>query len=274
MSMTERHTIGQEVISTPIEKNTIRFVVKNLIGTRSVTAFCDEAGLSRGYVSRLLNDKLESKPTVRTLAKLAHTSDRNVDETFSVLLSICGYNVSEEERINEIRIAKREARVHELRRNDLEMEEYEDVNLKASAIGLLFSTLLTMGVLVRPMGVFDPDACIEFGIDGLCYERVIAVPAFCGNTSQEFIAERDALSRMMKSALERREQTPLYLILTDDRDVFDYMCDLIKKLRIVCAYVLKANKEGTKFIDQRFFSTDESRQEDVFMFVKEIRNQQ
>ena len=172
MGVTEGQTISQKVKSTPTKSSSVSLLVKELMGTKNVTMFCDEAGLSRGYVSRLLNGKLDSKPTVRTLAKIAYTSKDNVEDTFSVLLNTCGYNVSDEEKKSEIRIAKREARVQELRRKNIELEEYEDVELKASAIGLLFSKLLTMGVLVKPIGLFNPDEGIEFGVNDFEFEKL------------------------------------------------------------------------------------------------------
>ena len=143
MGMTEGITINHKVKSNSSELAQVSLLVRELMGRKNVGTFSNEAGLSRGYVSRLINNKLKSKPSIRTLAKIAYTSGDKEYEIFSELLNICGYtDITVEEKENQIRIAKREARVQQLRRNNEDVEIYEGIDLKASAMGLLFTKFL------------------------------------------------------------------------------------------------------------------------------------
>ena len=270
MGMTEGITINHKVKSNSSELAQVSLLVRELMGRKNVGTFSNEAGLSRGYVSRLINNKLKSKPSIRTLAKIAYTSGDKEYEIFSELLNICGYtDIIVEEKENQIRIAKREARVQQLRRNNEDVEIYEGIDLKASAMGLLFTKFLMMGVSVKPMGSFDPDEAVEFGITGFKFERIVAIPAFCGKSNQEIMAERDVLQRLLKSISLKREHTPLYLVMTDNANVFDYISKLINELENILAYILKADKEGTKFIEQKFYDANEGTYyEDVLKFVE------
>ena len=66
-----------------------RELLRRGIGSRSVQAFAQETGLSRGHISRFLNSQLIKQPTWDTIEKLAagmHTI--NVDD----LLKSCGYD--------------------------------------------------------------------------------------------------------------------------------------------------------------------------------------
>ena len=91
MGMTEGITINHKVKSNSSELAQVSLLVRELMGRKNVGTFSNEAGLSRGYVSQLINNKLKSKPSIRTLAKIAYTSGDKEYEIFSELLNICGY---------------------------------------------------------------------------------------------------------------------------------------------------------------------------------------
>ena len=69
MGMTEGITINHKVKSNSSELAQVSLLVRELMGRKNVGTFSNEAGLSRGYVSRLINNKLKSKPSIRTDAR-------------------------------------------------------------------------------------------------------------------------------------------------------------------------------------------------------------
>ena len=71
MEATERQSTSQTVTCGTARMNTIASMVREAIGDRTMTQFCSDAGLSVGYVSRLLNGRLKSVPSVKTLAKIS-----------------------------------------------------------------------------------------------------------------------------------------------------------------------------------------------------------
>lgn len=68
-----------------------RELLRRGIGSRSVQAFAQETGLSRGHISRFLNSQIIQQPTWETIEKLATGMHSiNVDE----LLKSCGYDTN------------------------------------------------------------------------------------------------------------------------------------------------------------------------------------
>ena len=69
--MKESQTIRQPLSRSTEDLVSVGSVVRKAIGTRTIKQFCEDSGLSVGYVSRLLNGKLDTTPSVRTMAKIS-----------------------------------------------------------------------------------------------------------------------------------------------------------------------------------------------------------
>ncbi|MCI6242119.1 MAG: hypothetical protein MR646_02250 [Agathobacter sp.] len=273
MKLTESQTIRQPVSCQTETTVTIDSVIRNAIGTRTITQFCENSGLSAGYLSRLLNGKLKSVPSVRTLAKIscASMNGEKVEETFSTLLEISGHHIDKDQMRRELEIAERTSDGIEERRKDEKLENYDIVNLSAAAIGLLFSSLMMMGVSIQPMGEFGPDDGIEFAIKGYPMEKVIAIPGFCGNSNQVTMAERDILEKILKYACEQQKCVPMYLILTDHEDVYEYISEVVEEKVKANVYILLAGRDNTCFVKQKYVTTDGMGEKAPFDFVKDTK---
>lgn len=268
MKLTESPTIRQTVSYNAEESGTWEKVIRNAMGTRTLSKFCEDSGLSVGYISRLTNGRLKSTPGVRTLAKIACSgAGEDKKKLFADLLKIGGHELTTEEMLREMRIAERTNELLEEERKDAG-EEYDSMKLNASAIGLLFSRLMMMGVALQPQGYFGPDEGIEFGIKGYQFNRVIAISGFCGSSQNAVMAERDVLQKLLKDVSKKQDAT-LYLVLTDQREVFEFLSDAAKNTMKAQVYVLLANAERNKFVEQRFFAVNEEMQNAPFDFIKE-----
>lgn len=268
MSLTEGHTISNTVSDSIGSPMTVSSLVKDAIGNRTITKFCEESGLSTGYVSRLLNGRLKSIPNVKTLAKISCISETGDKQTtFKNLLKLCGHNLSIEQMQREILIAERTSEIMVEERNDAKLGNYDSLNYKASAIGLLFSNLMMMGVPLKPLGYFGPHDGIEIGIEGYQFKRMIVIFGFCGNSHQVTLAKKDILRQLLKYVSSQKD-VPLYLVLTDHKEVFEFISDVLDNTVKAYVYVLLTNNEHSHFVCQNFYAADEEIREQPFDFVK------
>lgn len=253
--LTESQTISQTASKDTGENVANIALIKKVIGNRTITQFCEDSGLSSGYVSRLLNNKLTTKPTVRTLAKISCAGeDRDEKDTLSVMLRAYGHKLNDDEIIREIRIAKKTSKVLEEERSTASLGRYGSINLDASAMGLLFSNLMMMGVSlgnVEHLGVKDG---IEFCVESDDVNRVIAIPGVNGNDNLlEIRTERDILSKLLKF-VSRQKEASLYVVLTDQEDVYNYISGVIGNSVDSAAYVLLLSKGHSCFLKQCYFA--------------------
>lgn len=272
MKLTERQTISQPVSYSTETMMSVGSVVRNTIGKRTITQFCEDSGLSVGYVSRLLNGKLKSTPSVRTLAKISCSGkDKDKKKIFATLLKICGYDLETEDIQREIQIAERASGIIEEERKGVNLGNSSALNLNASALGLLFSYLMKMGVSLQPLGYLRPHEGIEFRIKDYPFERVIAIPGFCAdNDHQVVLAERDILQQLLKFVSGQKD-VPMYLVLTNHQDVFEFISDVVEKSVTAVVYVLLANNDHTRFAKQKFFAADGMMREAPFGFVNDTK---
>ena len=267
--MKESQTIRQPLSRSTEDLVSVGSVVRKAIGTRTIKQFCEDSGLSVGYVSRLLNGKLDTTPSVRTLAKISCSGkERDKRSTFTTLLKICGHDLDHEDIQREIRIAEQTSKIIEKEREDESKGVFSEMKLSTSAMGIIFSKLLMMGVPLQPRGNFGLDGSIEFGVKGYPFESVIVISKFCENDHQTVSAERDILKRMLK-CVSKQKEVPLYLVVVNDLDVYDYMSEILEDSVNAYVYVLLANSDCTRFVKQKFISPDNEMQEAPFVFASE-----
>ena len=73
----------------PFDKKLFANILKKAIGLRTQRAFAEDCGINYSYVSKLLNEKLDSPPVPRTLLKISLASENNI--TYHDLLGAAGY---------------------------------------------------------------------------------------------------------------------------------------------------------------------------------------
>lgn len=266
----ESRTIRQPISCSTEANVSVSSAIKETIGQRSITQFCEDSGLSMGYVSRLLNGKLKSVPSVRTLAKISCAGkDRDTKGTFTTLLKVCGHDLAPDEIQREIRIAEQTSKMIEKERENERQGVFSEVKLSASALGMVFSNLLMMGVPLQPKGRFGLDDGIEFGVKGYQFERVIVISKFCENSHQVVSAERDILRRLLK-CVSNQKDVPMYLLIMNHPDVFDYMSEVVEDSVKAFVYILLANVDCTSLIKQKYVAAEGEKQKAPFVFVNEV----
>lgn len=268
MELTERQPFSKTVSCSTETIISVGSVVRNSIGKRTITQFCEDSGLSVGYVSRLLNGKLKSTPSVRTLAKISCSSvGKDKEKVFSNLLELCGYDLDSEDFRREIYIVERASEIIADERSGVKQGKSSALSFNAGALGLIFSYFMKIGVSLQPLGYLKPYEGLEFKIKDYPFERVIAIPGFCADNDQQVVlAERNILQQLLKFVSGQKD-VPLYLVLANHQDVFDYVSDVAEKFVAGSVYVLLANREHTRFIGQKFFAADGMSEEAPFAFV-------
>ena len=272
MEAAERQSTSQTVTCGTERMNTIASMVREAIGDRTMTQFCSDAGLSVGYVSRLLNGRLKSVPSVKTLAKISCVAcSGKAAAFFKKLLDASGHSLEEEEIQKEIQNAEHTTGLWEQKKEKDIQKSYGIMGKNAAAMGLLFSTLMELGVPISPKACHGSQESIEFVIPKFPYDRVIAVGGFCGNSCPAQEAERDILQQLLKHVSKKNQGVPMYIVLTDQRDVYGYIIETTKALP-VSIYVLLAGEDYQGFTDQSFHREDGREVQAPFDFVEVIRN--
>lgn len=71
------------------DQSKFSILLKKAIGTRKQKDFADTIGITPAHLSRILNHKFNTPPSVETLRKIASNAENNV--TYQDLLEVCGY---------------------------------------------------------------------------------------------------------------------------------------------------------------------------------------
>ena len=76
-------------------------------------------------------------------------------------------------------------------------------------------------------------------------------------------------NKLFTSLVSKKQDATLYLVLTDQMEVFEFISDVAKNVMKAQIYVLLANAERNKFVEQIFLATGEKGQNAPFNFIKE-----
>lgn len=252
MALAVTHTNSKPVNNDAEMNYAIVPLINEIIGERKLSEFCEASGLSLGYVSRLRNGKLTTKPSISTLAKISCSNTLlNNEEIFSELLKLSNIDLDRESIRREIRVVEQTSKVLEVERDHASVARYGSLRTGAEAIGLLFSTLIAKGINLQPIGGIRPNDGLEFQMTGYQYESVIAIPGFCGCSHQLVLTERDILQYLLK-CVSNQGNLKLYLILVDDKDIYTYMSEVLDDSANVAGCVLLADSEHSRFVEQHF----------------------
>lgn len=76
------------------DQSTFSDLLKKAIGSRKQKEFASEIGISPAHLSRILNHRFDTPPSIDTLKKIAASAENNI--SYQELLEACGY-ISEDE---------------------------------------------------------------------------------------------------------------------------------------------------------------------------------
>lgn len=252
MALAVMHT-NSKLVNNDVEIScAIVPLIKEVIGSRKLSEFCTASGLSLGYVSRLLNGKLTTKPSIRTLAKISCSNTLlDSEEVFRKLLKLSNIDLDTESIRREIRVVEQTSKVLEVERAHASTVKHGSLRTGAEAIGLLFSTLIAKGITLQLVGGIRPNDGLEFQMMGYQYEKVIAIPGFCNYSHQFVLTERDILRQLLMH-MSDQSNIKLYLVLVDDKDIYTYMSEVLDNVANAAGGVLLSNGEHSKFVEQHF----------------------
>ncbi len=192
-------------------------LVRLAIGGRSLSSFAEEAGVSKSYVSKIVNGKIpsDSPPSRKVLSKLVDPDKAAPQNgiTLADLFSSCGYSTAELEN----------------KENSPEMpalcstvQKYYNNALPMTAVSVLMNGLVLNGVNDL-MSIDTKDSYFEIHTPGND-EAYIGIPAFC--------QKQDAFNLMYTAALSILlvlcSKNATFYILTDNHELYQFLVARIK----------------------------------------------
>lgn len=192
-------------------------LVRLAIGGRSLSSFAEEAGVSKSYVSKIVNGKIssDSPPSRKVLSKLVDPDKAAPQNgiTLADLFSSCGYSTAELEN----------------KENSPEMpalcstvQKYYNNALPMAAVSVLMNGLVLNGVN-DSMSIDTKGSYFEIHTPDND-EIYIGIPAFC--------QKQDAFNLMYMAALSILlvlcSKNATFYILTDNHELYQFLVARIK----------------------------------------------
>ena len=85
------------------------------------------------------------------------------------------------------------------------------------------------------------------------------------------LSETHILEKILKYACEQQKCVPMYLILTDHEDVYEYISEVVEEKVKANVYILLAGRDTTCFVKQKYVTTDGMGEKAPFDFVKDTK---
>lgn len=244
-----------------INKNSIEYdrvrladLARRAIGTRSVAEFCAETKLSKSFVSRILNGKLVSAPTKRTLYRFAGSNAKPQNGvTLGDMLIASGYEAT----TVDFSIS-----------DEYEAEEKERLSLSegiqlyysqspAFGLNLLLDVLITKGHGTKysidfELGMFS----LKIKPLGSQYANIVVIPAFCNDDSTITAIQVAVLTNLITSINIHPVSESLFFVMTDNMQMYQLLLNSLPVLQNMRLAVLLTNESYNGFSKQDVIISD------------------
>ncbi len=198
---------------------------RHAIGTRSISDFCKETGLSQSFVSKLINGRLTSVPTKRSLYKFAGPSSHPENGiTAERLLLAAGYSLSDIES---------EKNNHSTAKNFSGMSLADSIanyyaRTPTAGLELFLNALISKGYGMNYIVSFQPGLFTikETSPVSMLNNELVVIPAFCEDPAGMKAVKISALQRCVLALNFPREQDALYFIITNNRQMYNSLSTL------------------------------------------------
>lgn len=206
-----------KMATEPFDLGRLAEQVRLAIGGRSLSSFAEEAGVSKSYVSKIINGKIspDSPPSRKVLSKLVDPEKVAPQNgiTLADLFSSCGYSTAELED---------KEKNFEMPSVCSTVQKYYNNALPMAAVSVLMNGLVLSGV-TELMSIETKGSYFEIHTpDG--DESYVGIPAFC--------QKQDAFNLMYTAALSILlvlcSKNATFYILTDNRAMYQFLIDRIK----------------------------------------------
>ena len=196
--------------------------VRLAIGERTLSSFAEQTGVSKSYVSKILNQKLpvSSPPSRKILIKMADSeiaAPRN-GITLSDLFASCGYNTSE--------LEEKQDKEESLWMPEISsvIKEYYSNVLPMTAVSILLNGLALNG-MGNSMIVETKNNYFRISI-AESEETYVGIPAF-GHKKEAFVFMHATVLGILLVLSDRRENTTFY-VLVDNEQFYQYLISHLK----------------------------------------------
>lgn len=196
---------------------------RQAIGTRKIESFCQTSGLSKSFVSRLVNRKLIAPPTQRSLHKFAGpAAEPQNGVTAMDMLRAAGYTVAETDG-DQVDAAFKN--VTGLKDSLPLMDGISLYYSQSPAFGLnlFLNVLVDMGLGMRYSIQFQPGM---FSIQANSIQmQLIGIPAFCMDEQGIKAVRLSAMQRFVMALDMYPKEESLFFILTDQVKLYELLRD-------------------------------------------------
>lgn len=228
-------------------------LARRAIGTRSIAEFCDETKLSKSLVSRILNEKLVSAPTRRTLYRFAGTNAKPQNGvSLGDMLIASGYEaVTEDFLVNEFENEERE------RVNIAECIQLYYSQFPALGLNLLLNVLTNKGhVEIYSIDFAQGTFSIKVKPLENQYTNIVAIPAFCNDNSKTTAIHVAVLTSLISSINVHPIKESLFLVMTDNMQMYQLLLSSLPVLQNMKLAILLTKDNYEEFSKQDAIISD------------------
>lgn len=231
-------------------------LARSAIGDRSVSAFCQQTNLSRSFVSRIVNAKLNSIPAKRTLARFAGaaTNPQN-GVTLKDLLIAAGYDVCEND-VMDISIYNLES--NKCLNLSERIQQYY-TQTPAFCLNLLLNVLISKGFGTSYYIDFKPGVfSLTTKLSNSTSTKIIGIPAFCNDNTAITSVQVAALTSLVSAINTYPVSESIIFVITDNSQLYDKFIDTLPVLPQMQLSVLHTNEHYDGFSKQQIVSPQKS----------------
>lgn len=196
--------------------------VRLAIGGRTLSSFAETAGVSKSYISKIVNNNLPAgKPPSRKMLIKITDPETAVPEngvTASDLFISCGYSTEELEKMQD----KKETNWM-LQAGSVVQKHYSNL-LPMTAASILMNGLALNG-MGQSMNVEVKDRYFKISIPENP-RKYIGIPAFCTKKEAFTLIYATVLSSVLVLSSMRTDTT--FYVLTDDEEFYEYLAEHLK----------------------------------------------
>lgn len=226
---------------------------KKILNGQQVEEFCRETGLSRSFVSKLINEKLDAKPRRRSLLRMIgeNCSSRN-GVTAKELLLAAGYYYSEPHDKNEVPVNKTDC-------GSLPLADVISVHYAPSptcGLSHFLDGMINHGY-GRLFNIRYQPGMYRIILESTQQEFIV-VPAFCQDSSGITAVKVSALERVVMALNFANDfSRTFYFVITNQKTIFEDLRNF-RVLEKMLLSVLLVDDENTGFADQFLLTQDRS----------------
>lgn len=239
-------TIGSASEFNSAEKSKLADLVRLSMGTASIVQFSPICGLSVSFLSKALNMALNTRPSRKTLAKLAEASEAK-GTTLKDFYDACGYDSA---TIDEITTNEEKNQ----RVSFAEAERAYFASPAVMAVSQFLSRWVTNGNSSDVDFKLYEDGKVFIVSDRTSEFKAICIAGFCQDKAGMNVMRSEIMARTF-AALGVADKTGIpesayFYLLTDSEEMFDFCSKDLPKLSSQNMVVLLSDEQHTCFCKQ------------------------